>query len=77
MASGISGHVVSATLTALPMKVPTAGLRFRKCGLRNLSSSMTTGKSVSRTRHAVFHMLGGFPVAGSFGTHPGNDVSTR
>ena len=77
MASGISGQVVSATLIALPMKVPTAGLSSRKCGLRNLSSSMTTGNSVSRMRHAVFHLLGGFPVTGSFGTQPGNDVSTR
>ena len=77
MASGISGHVVSPTLIALPMKVRTAGLSASTCGLRNRSSSMTTGNSVRRTRHAVFHMLGGLPVAGSFATHPGNDVSTR
>ena len=45
----MSGQVVRATLTELPMKVPSAGLSVRRCGLRNFNSSMTTGKSVSST----------------------------
>ncbi len=73
----MSGHVVSKTLTALPVKVASAGGSPRRCGLRNLSSSITTGNNVSKTRHAVFHIFGGLPVAGSLGTQPGNDVSTR
>ena len=33
-ASGINGHVVNATVSTLPMNVPTAGLSPCRCGLR-------------------------------------------